>query len=140
VDGLAFELIGEGVLRDTVETFVRAVEAAGAVVIVVGATVAFIRFIVVGLRQRDAHAFVRIRLSFGRFLVLGLEFQLAADILKTAVSPSFTELGQLAVVAAIRTVLNYVLTREIKDEQAQVDEQDRSASSASEPGRELDRP
>ncbi len=44
----------------------------------------------------------------------GLEFQLAADILRTAVAPSFEEIGQLAAVAAIRTALNYFLERDIK--------------------------
>ena len=57
-----------------------------------------------------------VRLDLGRFLVLGLEFQLAADILRTAVSPSFTELAQLAAIAAIRTALNFFLGMEIKNE------------------------
>ena len=48
--------------------------------------------------------------------MLGLEFQLAADILRTAVAPSFTELAQLATVAAIRTALNFFLGLEIKEE------------------------
>ena len=49
-----------------------------------------------GLRDRDAGAFVPVRLTLGRFLALGLEFQLASDVLRTAVAPSFRELGQLA--------------------------------------------
>ena len=60
--------------------------------------------------------FARLRLDLGRFLVLGLEFQLAADILRTAVAPNFTELAQLATVAAIRTALNFFLGLEIKEE------------------------
>jgi hypothetical protein len=63
----------------------------------------------VGLRDRDAGAFVPVRLTLGRFLALGLEFQPASDVLRTAVAPSFRELGQLA---AIRTALNYFLARE----------------------------
>ena len=55
-----------------------------------------------------------VRLVLGRFLALGLEFQLAADILKTAVSPTFEDLGQLGAIAAIRTVLNYFLAQEIE--------------------------
>ena len=51
------------------------------------------------------------------FLAVGLEFQLASDILRTAVAPSYEELGKLAVVAAIRTALNFFLAREIKQEQ-----------------------
>jgi hypothetical protein len=63
----------------------------------------------VGLRDRDAGAFVPVRLTLGRFLALGLEFQPASDVLRTAVAPSFRELGQLA---GIRTALNYFLARE----------------------------
>ncbi len=54
-----------------------------------------------------------IRLRLGRWLALALEFLLAADILRTAVAPSWSEIGQLAAIAAIRTALNYVLQQEI---------------------------
>ncbi|MCI4079134.1 DUF1622 domain-containing protein [Streptomyces sp. MMS21 TC-5] len=75
-----------------------------------------------GLRKRTLiREFNKIRLSLGRFLVLGLEFQLAGDVLPTAVAPSFTEIGRLAAVAAIRTVLNFFLTREIAPERAEID-------------------
>ncbi|MDK1349083.1 DUF1622 domain-containing protein [Streptomyces sp. 378] len=63
----------------------------------------------------------RIRLTLGRFLPLGLEFQLAGDVLRTAVAPSFTEIGQLAAIAAIRTALNFFLGREIAQERAEPD-------------------
>lgn len=96
------------------------VEAAGAAVIFVGAVWAAFRLLVEGVRRRTAGAFTPIRLSLGRFLALGIEFQLAADILRTAVSPSFAQIGQLAAVAAIRTALNYFLRREIEQEQRQI--------------------
>lgn len=54
-----------------------------------------------------------VRLRLGRWLALALEFLLAADILRTAVAPSWSEIGQLAAIAAIRTALNYFLQREI---------------------------
>ena len=82
----------------------------------------------VGLRDRDARAFVPVRLTLGRFLALGLEFQLASDVLRTAVAPSFRELGQLAAVAAIRTALNYFLGREIKEQQDEVHEEETSTA------------
>ncbi len=46
--------------------------------------------------------------------MLGLEFQFASDILGTAVSPTFEEIGKLGAIATIRTVLNYVLAQEIE--------------------------
>ncbi len=60
------------------------------------------------------------RLGLGRYLALGLEFQLASDVLRTAVAPTLREIGELAAVAAIRTALNYFLAREIKEEQEQL--------------------
>ena len=111
------------VLRIGHETLVLAVETAGAVIIFVGAVWAALRFVAEGLRRRSAAAFTPIRLSLGRFLILGLEFQLAADILRTAFSPTFTQIGQLAAIATIRTALNWVLSRDIREEQRQVREE-----------------
>ena len=54
-----------------------------------------------------------IRLSLGRSLALGLEFLLGAAILKTAVAPTWDQVGLLAAIAAIRTGLNYFLQREL---------------------------
>jgi uncharacterized membrane protein len=54
-----------------------------------------------------------IRISLGRWLALALEFELAADILRTAVAPTWNEIGQLAAIIVLRTALNYFLQREI---------------------------
>lgn len=54
-----------------------------------------------------------VRLRLGRWLALALEFLLAADILRTAVAPTWSEIGQLAAIAAIRTALNFFLQQEI---------------------------
>lgn len=54
-----------------------------------------------------------IRLRLGRWLTLALEFLLAADVLRTAVAPSWSEIGKLAAIAAIRTALNFFLQREV---------------------------
>jgi uncharacterized membrane protein len=118
---------GEQDLLDAVDVAVRVVEAAGAVVIFAGAVIAFGRFFRVSLRREGMAPFAPVRLDLGRFLALGLEFQLAADILRTAVSPSFTELAQLAAIAAIRTALNYFLGREIEEER-QLVQADRAAA------------
>jgi len=58
----------------------------------------------------------RLKLTFGGWLALALEFQLTSDIVKTTVSPSYENLIQLAAVAVIRTFLTYFLNREIKDD------------------------
>lgn len=125
------DVLSEQLLRDVVDLLVRFVESAGALVIFAGAVLAFARFAGEVVRRRHQGEFVRVRLGLGRYLALGLEFQLAADILKTAIAPTFAEIGQLAAVAAIRTALNYFLAREISQERKQLDqegrEQDRAA-------------
>jgi uncharacterized membrane protein len=57
---------------------------------------------------------VEVRLALGRSLAIALELLLGADILKTAIAPTWNEIGQLAAIAAIRTALNYFLERELK--------------------------
>lgn len=54
-----------------------------------------------------------IRLTLGRWLSLALEFELAADILRTAIAPTWNEIGQLAAIIFLRTALNFFLQREI---------------------------
>jgi uncharacterized membrane protein len=53
-------------------------------------------------------------LRFGMWLLLGLEFELAADIVRTAISPTWKEIGELAAIAVIRTFLNYFLERDVE--------------------------
>jgi len=52
-------------------------------------------------------------LRFASWLILALEFELAADILQTAITPTWTDIGQLAAIAAVRTFLNYFLEGDI---------------------------
>ncbi|UGA36015.1 DUF1622 domain-containing protein [Chromobacterium haemolyticum] len=60
----------------------------------------------------------QVRLSFARFLALALELQLAADILSTAVAPSWDQIGKLGAIAVLRTALNYFLGKEIRETEA----------------------
>ncbi|MEV6961685.1 DUF1622 domain-containing protein [Streptomyces sp. NPDC051207] len=127
---LSIDLLPESTLRDVIGLLVRLIESAGALIIFIGAVWAFVQFVLAGMRTgRRVAGFNRIRLSLGRFLVLGLEFQLAGDVLRTAVAPSFAEIGQLAAIAAIRTALNYFLGREIANERAELDENNKAATS-----------
>ena len=89
----------------------------GALVIAAGIVVT-----IAGLMRHAASArgstITPIRLSFARYLTLALELQLAADILSTAVAPTWERIGKLAAIAVIRTALNYFLSLEMKDERA----------------------
>ncbi|MFD1831370.1 DUF1622 domain-containing protein [Streptomyces desertarenae] len=132
---LAVDVLPESALRDVVDLLVRLVEAAGALIIFVGAVWAFGCFLLAGVRGGGVgRHFNRIRLSLGRFLLLGLEFQLAGDVLRTAVAPSFTEIGQLAAIAAIRTALNFFLGREIAAERAEIERERRKEEAGEEGG------
>ena len=103
----------EAFAREFVDTLIPIVELIGATVIGVGVLVAFGAYVLSELRVRP-RPYEAIRLLLGRFLALGLEFQLASDILGTAVSPTFEDIGKLGAIAAIRTVLNYFLAQEIE--------------------------
>jgi uncharacterized membrane protein len=94
------------------------IEVSSVVIIGLGLAAAlylFLRTII----SRNAIQYLRLRLVFGRFLVIALEFQLAADIIGTAIAPSWEQIAQLAAIALIRTFLSYFLNREIKMEEGQ---------------------
>lgn len=91
------------------------IEAAAAVVIGVAALEGIVRslvlFVVRSASEQEAKEQIRLRL--GRWLAVALEFELAADILRTAIAPTWNEIGQLAAIVVLRTVLNYFLQKEI---------------------------
>lgn len=99
-----------------VEWLKLAVETIGALIIALGVVVAVSTFIRAWIVQRQPD-FNKVRLSLARYLALALEFQLGADILSTAVAPSWDQIGKLGAIAVIRTVLNFFLMREMKEEE-----------------------
>ncbi len=109
-----FESI-QGLVLAGVEWLRLSVETLGALVIAIGIAVAALD-LARNVVLRSHADFAAIRLSFARYLALALEFQLAADILSTAVAPSWDRIGKLGAIAVIRTALNYFLTREMREE------------------------
>lgn len=91
------------------------IEAIGALVIGLGIILAVPGFLRGLLPPRTAD-FARVRLTLARFLSIALEFQLGADILSTAVAPSWDAIGKLGAIAVIRTALNFFLSREMHEE------------------------
>ena len=65
--------------------------------------------------RRNYTAMAESRYHLGHSLSLALEFLIGADILRTAISPTWQDIGQLAAVVGIRTVLNFFLMKELKD-------------------------
>lgn len=110
-------ILSESWLLDVVGLLVRVVEAGAAIVIFVGAVWGFIQFCVAAAKGRGASSFTRVRMSMGRYLALGLEFQLASDLLGTAVAPTYEQIGKVAAIAAIRTALNFFLARELAEQE-----------------------
>jgi uncharacterized membrane protein len=55
-----------------------------------------------------------LRLQLGRWLAISLEFLLAADILLTAIAPTWDDIGKLGAIAFLRTALNYFLQKEME--------------------------
>ena len=101
-----------------IEHLAGGVEIAAALIIGLAAAEAVWKALPLFLRRSLAQDVkVDVRLSLGRWLALGLEFALGADILRTAVAPSWHDIGQLAAIAVLRTGLNYSLEREIAREE-----------------------
>ena len=92
------------------------IETAGALVVALGVGTALVLF-ARGLLARRGADFTAVRLVLARYLALALELQLAADILSTAVAPSWERIGQLGAIAVIRTALNFFLSHEMKEEE-----------------------
>ena len=101
--------------KDTVDVVSKVIDGAGVVVVVVGLVIATGAYI---LAQKDRGqrpiAYRVYRQQVGKSILLGLEFLVAADIIRTvAVSPTFSGVGVLAVVVAVRTFLSFTLDVEL---------------------------
>ena len=98
-------------------------EISSVTLIAFGLAVAFYFLIQLLVSKHKTKQYLHLRLTLGRFLVVALELQLAADIIGTAISPSWEQIGQLAAIALIRTFLNYFLNRENEAEEKETLEQ-----------------
>ena len=108
----------EELFKDVAGKIALGVELIAALVIAYGAIEAIVALLIPRRRfERDKlfHKRRQIFLRFGVWLLLGLEFELAADIVRSAISPTWSEIGQLGAIAAIRTVLNYFLGRDLRE-------------------------
>ena len=90
------------------------VELAAIVVVSFGALEAFVMLLSRRSGQDELRRAKVIWRCFAMWMLLGLEFMLAADIITTVVSPSWQDIGELAAIAVIRTFLNYFLERDLE--------------------------
>jgi uncharacterized membrane protein len=98
----------------TIEAIAIVVIAVGALEAAVGTCKVLVFSRATGFQRRE------VWLNFARWLIAGLTFQLAADIVRTTVAPSWDDIGKLAAIAVIRTFLTYFLDR---DKQGMLQEQ-----------------
>jgi uncharacterized membrane protein len=95
-------------------TVSHAVEILAAVIIGIAILLVLYNYITLLYRPGKMISKEKIRVQFGSSVAVALELLLGADVLATAVAPSWNDIGQLAAIATIRTVLNYFLERELK--------------------------
>ena len=99
--------------QELVESVGKAVDAGGVGIVVAGALLATVLALRMVMRK-EAGAYESYRRLLGRSILLGLEFLVAADIIRTvAVTPTFRSVGVLAVIVLIRTFLSFSLELEI---------------------------
>jgi uncharacterized membrane protein len=99
------------------------IEAAAVLVVAFGAGEAFLKLLRVvatpGATHGERKAIWR---RFGVWLLLGLEFELAADIVGSVFSPTWQQVGKLGAIAVIRTFLNYFLEKDLEEAEASGEE------------------
>lgn len=101
--------------KDWTGTLADLVEIAAAIIIALAVVEAALRTAWLFLqRHQPPGAKENLRLRLARWLAVSLEFELAADILRTAIAPTWDEIGKLAAIATIRTLLNFFLEKEIQ--------------------------
>ena len=97
-------------LDEVVEAVGKAVDVAGIVIIVGGAAAASLLFLDRARLEGVSTAYATYRRSLGRAILLGLEFLVAADIVRTvAITPTFSDVGVLGAIVLIRTFLSVAL-------------------------------
>src|SRR5499426_1591493 len=92
------------------------VELAAVLIASYGALESFAKLLWIVVTPRTTHGERKaLWRRFGMWLLLGLEFELAADIIGSVISPTWQDIGQLGAIAVIRTFLNYFLERDIEN-------------------------
>ena len=92
-----------------------AIQAIAVLVVAIGSLRAVVDMVRVALASGGREEQRKVWVHYARWLVAGLTFQLAADVVSTSFSPTWDEVGKLAAVAGIRTVMSFFLDREIED-------------------------
>ena len=99
------------------------VEVIAAIVIGISLLKFLYRYFINIFHPNDGATNQAIRIQFGSSLTVALELLLAADILATAIAPTWDDIGKLASIAVLRTALNYFLERELRSSETNTNKQ-----------------
>lgn len=102
--------------NDAIEAVGKGADAVGVGITAIGVSAALIAFVwrVARPAEPPVDAYRELRRNVGRSILLGLEFLVAGDIIRTvAIAPTFTSVGILAVIVAVRTFLSFTLEVEL---------------------------
>lgn len=102
--------------REFAAAIALAVEAAVVLIVAIGAGEALyktVQLIFTGGLSNEGRRDIWLR--FAIWILLALEFALASDIIRTAIAPSWDDVGKLGAIAAIRTGLNWFLAKDIEE-------------------------
>jgi len=106
----------EEILKEIADNIALLTEATAAILFAYGAVEALLRLSGHVLNRRPAVAWRKeLFVGLGVWLLLALEFALAADIVRSLIAPTWEDIGQLAAIAAIRTFLNLFLEKDINE-------------------------
>ena len=105
----------EEMLRSLSIYIALAVETVAVLIVAYGSAEAFLQLVAVILRPRTSHGERKaLWRRYGVWLLLALEFELAADIVRSVISPSWQDIGALGAIAVIRTFLNFFLEQDLE--------------------------
>jgi uncharacterized membrane protein len=107
----------EVLLRECASYVALAAELCSVLCIAVGMVETLVQaaIVVIGRDRSSRQTRRKVWVHFARWIVLALEFALAADIVRTAIAPTWDDIGRLAAIAVIRTFLSYFLEKDMAE-------------------------
>ena len=98
------------------------IEILAVLVVGYGAVLAFYQLVTrLVIRRGAASEYDQIRIGLAKAIVLGLEFEIGADLLKIAISPTWHSIGVVAAIFVLRSLLNFVLEKDISRLEAELE-------------------
>ena len=97
------------------EHVIVVIDALALIIVIIGTLEAFYGGLRLIFWTSNGHERLDVWLRYARWLVAALTFQLAADIIETSITTDWESIGRLAIIAVVRTFLNFFLERDFKE-------------------------